>query len=110
MRINLSISAIAASALAATLIGAVQQGHAQTPPPDVKAALLEQQWGRDTKARDEYESLLKAAPKDGVKVTKDLAYGKDPRQKVDVYQMPGKSNLPVMVFFHGGGYRASART
>ena len=47
-----------------------------------------------------FDSQLEAAvPKSGVKVTKDLAYGKDPRQKVDVYQPDGKSNMPILVFF-----------
>jgi acetyl esterase/lipase len=42
-------------------------------------------------------------PKDGVAVTRDLAYADGPRQRLDVYApsrpAPGR---PVLVFFYGG--------
>jgi acetyl esterase len=82
---------------------------AQNPPPDVKRRLIEQAWGPLSENRDMYDAALTAAPKGGVKVTKDIAYGSDPRQRLDVYQIPGKSNLPIMVFFHGGGYTRGER-
>ncbi len=39
-------------------------------------------------------------------VDRDLAYGPDPRQRLDVYRAPGESRrgLPVLVFIHGGGW------
>jgi acetyl esterase/lipase len=83
---------------------------AQTPSPEMKKKLIEQNWGRLADGARMFDSQLEAAvPKSGVKVTKDQAYGKDPRQKVDVYQPEGKSNMPILVFFHGGGYTGSAR-
>jgi acetyl esterase len=82
----------------------------QTLPPNIKNKLIEQAWGRSRDNAQLFDAELQAAvPKSGVKVTKDLAYGKDPRQKVDVYQPDGKSNMPILVFFHGGGYTGSAR-
>src|SRR5690606_12041513 len=51
---------------------------------------------------------------EGVRVLRDLAYGSDPRQVVDVYRpvRPTK-DAPVIVMVHGGGWRtgdkASAR-
>src|SRR3954463_7649879 len=71
---------------------------AQTPSPEMKKKLIEQNWGRLADGARMFDSQLEAAvPKSGVKVTKDQAYGKDPRQKVDVYQPEGKSNMPILV-------------
>lgn len=83
---------------------------AQNVPPEIKKLLIEQGWGGGggDGTRKAYEELLSKMPKDGVKVTKDLAYGKHERQKIDVYETQGK-NLPIMVFFHGGGYTGGAR-
>jgi acetyl esterase/lipase len=45
-----------------------------------------------------------AAPKDGVVVTRDQAYGKDPQQILDVYQPTASNGAPVVIFIHGGAY------
>lgn len=39
-------------------------------------------------------------------LARDLAYGDDPRQTMDVYGPPGapRHSLPVVVFFYGGGW------
>ncbi len=42
-------------------------------------------------------------PSGQVKLTADVAYGSDPRQKLDVYQ-PAKPNGSVLVFIPGGGF------
>ena len=35
----------------------------------------------------------------------DLAYGPDPKQRLDIYQPPGApANAPVLLFLHGGGF------
>ncbi len=94
---------------ALAVIGWSTMSIAQNPAPEIKRKLIEQGWGQDPANAHMLDAALAAAPKGGVKVTKDLAYGKDPRQKLDVYQTPGKSNLPIMVFFHGGGYTSGAR-
>lgn len=82
---------------------------AQNPSPEIKQRLNELGWGRDQDGAHLYDSALQAAPKGGVKVTKDIAYGSHPRQKLDIYQPSGKSHLPIMVFFHGGGYTRGER-
>ncbi len=51
-----------------------------------------------------FQSLLKAAPKDGVVITRDQAYGTDPRQILDVYQPTARNGAPVAIFIHGGAY------
>lgn len=47
-------------------------------------------------------SLSAAAPT--VHIHRDLAYGSDPLQKLDVYEESRHSPQPVMVFVHGGGW------
>ncbi|MBN2402087.1 MAG: alpha/beta hydrolase [Spirochaetes bacterium] len=53
-----------------------------------------------------YAPLLKDAPRDGIKVTKDLRYGDHDRHRLDVYQplTNGEDKSPVILFFHGGGF------
>src|SRR5437879_5753207 len=51
---------------------------------------------------DLFTPLLAAAPKEGVSVTADQAYGADPKQTLDVYQPQGAKDLPIVVFVHGG--------
>ena len=58
-------------------------------------------------------SLLNAVgPRDrgAGRVARDLPYGDDPRQKMDVYAPAQAANLPVLVFFYGGGWDSGDRT
>ncbi|WP_395609332.1 alpha/beta hydrolase [Pseudomonas sp. B22129] len=42
--------------------------------------------------------------------TSAIAYGDDPRQKLDVYRpVPAVSNAPVVVFFYGGSWNSGSR-
>jgi len=58
-----------------------------------------------------YTPLQQRAPKDGVETHKDIAYGEDPRHRLDVFAPAKKpSKAPVVVYFHGGGYVAGERS
>jgi acetyl esterase/lipase len=37
-------------------------------------------------------------------VTRDLQYGPDPRNRLDIFARDGLSDAPVLVFVHGGGF------
>ena len=86
-----------------------------TPTESVKALLLEigPCWAEDVNAHrqqvvEAYTPLLAANPLPGLTVTRDLAYGSDERQRLDVYQLaaarePG-ARLPIMMFVHGGAF------
>lgn len=52
-----------------------------------------------------YTPLLRTAPHAGVDVSRDLSYGPDPRNKLDIFK-PRKlhGGAPVVVFLHGGAY------
>src|SRR5262249_14185448 len=87
--------------------------HAQVSrlPLEVQQVLatVGPQWGSaireniDTTAAA-FRPLLKAAPKDGVTVARNIAYGEDARQILDVYQPIWRSGAPVVIFIHGGAY------
>ena len=50
-------------------------------------------------------------PGDTYSKVADLAYGTDPRQKLDVYTpLSTKSPAPVVVFFYGGNWNSGARS
>ncbi|MCA0366571.1 MAG: alpha/beta hydrolase [Proteobacteria bacterium] len=56
--------------------------------------------------------LLNAlGPRDpGVRrVARDMAYGDDPRQRLDVYAPRGDGPYPTLVFFYGGGWDSGSR-
>jgi len=41
-----------------------------------------------------------------VRILREVAYGTDPRQRMDIFlpRQPGLRNLPVLLFMHGGGW------
>ena len=87
--------------------------HAQVSrlPMDVQQVLatLGPKWGSALRENIEataaaFRPLLKAAPRDGVVVAKNLAYGEDARQILDVYQPIWRADAPVVIFIHGGAY------
>ena len=49
-------------------------------------------------------------PKSGYSVRRDIAYGGDPRQKLDVYIPDGlKGPAPMLLFFYGGSWESGKR-
>jgi len=56
-----------------------------------------------------YTPILADAAKDGVRITRDLAYGPDPAQRFDLFQPAGRTDAPIVVFVHGGAYVRGAR-
>ena len=43
------------------------------------------------------------------RIARGLPYGDDPRQSFDLYARNGGENLPVLVFFYGGGWDSGSR-
>jgi acetyl esterase/lipase len=49
-------------------------------------------------------------PKDSYRLTEDVVYGVDPRQRLDVYVPAGAvTGRPVVVFFYGGSWKSGRR-
>jgi arylformamidase len=46
----------------------------------------------------------------GTRVQRDVAYGSDPAQRMDVYLPPGAHDAPVLFMVHGGGWRRGDKT
>ena len=99
--------------LAAIALSAALPAHAQVSllPPDVQQVLatVGPKWGTDIGKNIEttaaaFDPLMKAAPDDGVTATKNISYGEDPRQILDIFRKPGISNVPIVIFVHGGAY------
>ena len=44
------------------------------------------------------------ASRAGLAVTKDVSFGPDPLQKLDLYRPKGAQAAPIVVFVHGGGF------
>jgi acetyl esterase/lipase len=66
-------------------------------------------WGHDIQRhRDRvleiYRPYLAKAPKEGVTVTRDVAYGSHPRQVLDVFRPQSGERMPVVIFVHGGAF------
>lgn len=50
-------------------------------------------------------------PRSGYTVHRNLAFGTDPRQRLDIYVPLGlKASAPVLLFFYGGSWQAGNRT
>jgi len=95
--------------LAAVAAPAVAEAQS-TVPEDIRARLTEIGFSNPYAVTDSiYLPLLARGPKEGVTVTKDLAYGDLPRQLLDVYRPDGLERAPVLVYVHGGGYSTGDR-
>jgi acetyl esterase/lipase len=50
-----------------------------------------------------------SVPTRGLTITRDVAFGARPDQRLDVYRPKNTSGLPVVVFFYGGGWHSGNR-
>jgi triacylglycerol lipase len=101
----------AALAVAAVLAAVLAPGGARAQMPDsirVAIAAMGATLTPETVEMTEnlYTPLARAVPRTGVRVTKNVSYGTDPRQVLDVYQREGGKAMPVVVFVHSGGFVA----
>jgi acetyl esterase len=69
-------------------------------PQELRARLSEinPTWGKDITGNVAttlalYTPLLAAAPKDGVRIEPDLAYGPDPLHRLDLHKQEGRNNV-----------------
>ena len=54
--------------------------------------------------------LLNAlVPIGGVEIARDIPYGRNPRQKLDVYRPRGQGVRPLVVFFYGGAWQTGSK-
>ena len=86
-------------------------------PEDLRARLAEinPTWGKDILGNVAttlalYTPLLAAAPKDGVRIERDLTYGPDALHRLDLHKQEGRTGMPIVVFLHGGAYVRGSRS
>ena len=61
---------------------------------------------QDQKDKKAKQPAKKALPKQPKPTVANLAYGKHPRQVIDFWQAESDSPTPLVLFIHGGGWRA----
>ena len=99
--ISIRTTAVALTALAMSAGAALAQ-----VPPDIAAKIKAIGPKIDVSVGALYAPLHAKEPYAGVTVTRDLAYGSDPLQKLDVFSPQAKPAKlkPVLLFVHGGGF------
>jgi triacylglycerol lipase len=104
MRMRLRGSIIGVAAVLATALG-VAVAQAQVPP-DIAAKNKASAGKIDFTIGAMYAPLQPKPPYAGITVTRDVATGPDPLQKIDVLEPAAKpaKGRPVMIFVHGGGF------
>lgn len=100
---------VAVACAATVLLGSApsQADIARLPPDVVKGiAALGATLDRPmiTKTNELMKGLAPFTPPPSVAVASDVAYGDDAMQKIDIYTPAKGRNLPIAVFFHGGGF------
>ena len=81
-------------------------------PPELRALMAEigPRWGESVTANvrlmvEEFSRVLRASPRDGIEVRRDIAYGPHERQAFDLYLPEGGGTArPGLVFVHGGAF------
>ena len=96
------IPIFAALATGLALSAAVVQAQV---PPDIAAQLREIGPKIDIKVAQIYAPLQPKPPYAGMTFVRDVTYGPDPLQKLDVFTPDGAGGKrPVLIFVHGGGF------
>lgn len=86
------------------LAGLASPGVAQVPP-EIAAKVRAAGQAMDPSFGQLYAPMFGKEPWAGARITRDIAYGADPLQKLDVFApTAGGSKLPVVLFVHGGGF------
>ncbi len=104
----MNIRSSCAAALAfACLVVSPAAASSETDEALAKVRAIGKVWNGEVnaKTRDIYLPLLRTAPKDGVTLTKDVAYGPDARHRLDVFEPAARPArpMPVAIYVHGGG-------
>jgi len=91
----------------AGIIGGLAAGAALAQPPaDIAAKLVAIGRVVDPPGTAKlYAPLQKVMPQPGVKAERDIAYGSDPKETLDLFTPGAKGKArPILIFVHGGGF------
>jgi acetyl esterase/lipase len=73
-------------------------------PKDVQAAIAKMGHVNDPKTAPLFAPFHTAGIPGDIKVTRDLAFGSDPAQKLDVFTSGQGAGKPILIYVHGGGF------
>ena len=74
-------------------------------PPEIAAKVRAAGQAMDPSTGAAYQPMFGPEPWAGATVTRDVAYGSDPLQKLDVFVPEAQgTKRPVLLFVHGGGF------
>lgn len=92
--------------MAGIIAGAAAGAALAQPPADIEAKLVAAGRVVDPPgAAKLYAPLQKVMPQPGVTARRDIAYGPDPKETLDLFMPEAKGKpRPVLIFVHGGGY------
>src|SRR5712691_9793016 len=90
--------------LAAAVLFVPTLAHADLPSDVAKAVAAMGHVNDAQKTRLIFDPLQPTDPVAGLKAERDIAYGPDPMQKLDVISNGQGAGKPVLVFVHGGGF------
>src|SRR5262245_38494547 len=72
-------------------------------PADTQAAIAKMGHVNDPKTAGLFTAMHHGIPTD-IKVSRDLAFGSDPAQKLDVFTSGQGTGKPILIYVHGGGF------
>ncbi len=101
------MSVIYAGALAASALAMPARADISSLPKSVASGIAAMGPNLTPEIIDKTFALMRPlvpAPPKSVTITKDVSYGEDPLQKLDIDRPAKGRNLPVAVFVHGGGF------
>mgnify|MGYP003351494856 CR=1 FL=1 len=73
-------------------------------PSDIQAAIAKMGHVNDPKTAPLFAPFHKAGIPADIKVTRDLAFGSDPAQKLDMFTSGQGTGKPILLYVHGGGF------
>src|SRR5580765_2832862 len=73
-------------------------------PKDVQEAIAKMGHVNDPKTAPLFAPFHKGGLPSDIKVTRDLAFGSDPAQKLDMFTSGQGTGKPVLIYVHGGGF------
>ena len=73
-------------------------------PSDIQAAIAKMGHVNDPKTAPLFAPFHTAGIPADIKVTRDLAFGSDPMQKLDMFTSGQGAGKPILLYVHGGGF------
>jgi len=110
-RFSIRRLAVTILAAATALLPTIAPAQVERMPDHVQQRLREvgPGWGGNIlgnieKTLEVYRPILRDAPRPMMAVSREVAYGPDPRHRLDLYRPEGTADAPIVVFLHGGAY------